>query len=582
MTLDLEDEGHKKEIKIEQLNFAKQLFFGRIDTSRLFPYPRVPLEERERIDLLCHKLRQFSETYIDPISIDRDAKIPEEILYGLGKLGLLGLNIPQQYGGLGMSLTAFCRALEVTSQRCGSTTAFLIAHQSIGYRGILLFGTQEQKQRWLPSIAKGETIAAFALTEENAGSDPNSIETKAIYDSAKNVFYLTGKKRWITNGSFAKIFTVLAKTEVETSLGKKQKITAFLVTSDMPGFKLIESAEDKIGMRGIQSSSLEFDHMAVPAENILGQLGEGVKVVLSVLNYGLITIGASCTGPAKLLVDHSFKYARERLQFQRPLSSFALIKHKLAMLAAQAYAIDAVTYFTAGRVDAGKTDFMLEAAIVKVFSTESLLKMIFDTMEIFGGKSMFKAWPFELMLRDSLPNLFVEGSNDVLRLFLSSTGINEVNVNFNNFIEALKNPFSIEAREGGKSIFKLFWPASIEVNSPTLKKEAKSLTREVQKLGRAVVRLLLRYKDRFSEKQLDISRIGNAVICVYAVATVISKLDSDLERAHEKQELLGCDIETAKFFCRYALKKAQNNLNALFDQQDKQAEKLSDLLIEDL
>ena len=565
------------------LSLAQQLFFGKLDESKILPYPRPSLEEKEHIDLFCHKLRQFSETHINPIEIDRQAKIPDEVIQGLAKLGMLGLSVPQQYGGLGMPLTAFCKALEVISQRCGSTAAFLTAHQSIGYKAILLYGSPEQKQKWLPNIAKGEMIAAFALTEPNAGSDTNGIETKAVYDSGKNVFYLTGKKRWITNGAIAKVLTVMAQTEVDARGGQK-RITAFIVTPDMPGFKVTEQALDKVGMRGIQSSSLEFDHMEVPAENMLGRPGEGFKIAMSVLNYGRITIGAACAGPAKILVDNAYKYANDHHQFQRPLFSFTLVKNKLAYLAAMAYAIDAVTYFTAGKVDAGEKDFKLEAAMVKVFSTEALWSMIFETMQIFGGKAMFTDLPYELMMRNCRPGMIAEGSNDVMRMFISLSGVKEVAENYNEFMQSLKNPFSGAAIVGrGIAFLKdLFWPSNVDNYSPLLKKEARLLEKAVRKMGRGVIQLLQHYGDTFEDKQIDLERIASAVIYIYTTAAVISKLDSDLERVHGKVELLGRDIETAKFFCHYALKKARQQLNALFDSQDKEAEHLSDLLIEDL
>lgn len=585
MPRDSEFEEEKIEPKkLESLSFVKQLFFGRLDQSKIFPYPRPSLEEKEHIDLLCHKLRLFSETHIDPIAIDRNSKIPDEVIQGLGKLGMLGLSVPEEYGGLGLSLTAFCKALEIISQRCGSTSAFLTAHQSLGYRAILLYGSKEQKQKWLPAIAKGEIIAAFALTELNAGSDVSSIETKAVYDHEKNVFYLTGQKQWVANGSFAKVLTVMAKTEIATTSGKKERITAFIVTPDMPGFKVIEASPDKVGMKGIQSSILEFNNMEVPAENMLGKLGEGLKVALSVLNYGRTTVGAACAGPAKILVDHAFKYAHDRQQFKHPLSSFALIKKKLAMLAALAYAIDAVTYLTAGKVDDGEKDFMLEAAIVKVFSTEALWSMIFETMQIFGARSVFTDRPYELMMRDCRPSMIAEGANDVMRMFIASTGIKEVGLRFNEFLEALKSPFASREKmgKGFHHMFDLFWPASVEIYSPLLQKEAKMLAVEVRRLGRGVTMLLLRYGRQVVDKQIDLDRIATAVIGIYTSAAVISKLDSDLERAHGKTELLGPDIETAKFYCHYALKNSRMHLKALFDPLDKSTEDLSDLLIKDL
>lgn len=585
MSYDFIDDEENNEIKTsDSVSFAKQLFFGKLDLSKIIPYPRPPFEEKERIDLFCHKLRQFSETTIDPIAIDSQSKIPDEVIHGLAKLGMLGLTVPQQYGGLGMSLTAFCKAIEVISQRCGSTSAFLSAHQSIGYKAILLFGTPVQKHKWLSLIAKGEVIAAFALTEPNAGSDANGVETKAIYDHEKNVFYLSGKKQWITNGSIAQVITVMAKTELDALQGKKESITAFIVTPDMPGFKVTEHDLDKVGMRGIQSSTLEFDNMEVPAENMLGKIGEGLKIALTVLDYGRVSVGAACAGPAKILVDDAFKYARDRHQFQKSLSSFSIVKSKLATLAALAYAIDAVTYLTSGKVDAGQKDFRLEAAMVKVFSTEALWHMIFETMQIFGGKGMFTDKPYELMMRDCRPRMIVEGSNDIMRVFISATAIKEVALQFNEFLEALKTPFNSRTfiQEMFKRIRDLFWPSKIELSSSLLDKEIRMLAIETRKLGKRVLQLLWRYGDIAVEKQLIMEHLSMTAIYLYTTSAVISKLDSDLERVYGKSELLGSDVETGKFFCRLAIKNARYHLANLFDSTDKAAENLSDHILADL
>lgn len=578
------EEETKKPKKVGSFGIARHFFFGKVDWDNILPYPRPSLEEKERIDLLCHKLRQFCETHIDPVAIDRSSKIPDEVLQGLAKMGVLGLAIPQKYGGLGLSLTGFCKVLEVVSQRCTSTAAFLSVHHSIGYKAILLFGTPEQKQKWLPAIAKGEIISAFALSETNAGSDANGVETKAVYDPERNIFLLTGKKLWITNGNIANVLTVFAKTKMETPLGKKLVMTAFIVTPDMPGFKVTDSALDKVGLRGISCSNLEFVNMEVPVENRLGKLGDGLTVAFSVLNYGRITVGATCAGPAKILVDDALKHACNRYQFQRRLSSFPLVKNKLSMIAAFAYAIDAVTYFTAGKIDAGAKDFMLEGAIVKVFSTESLWWMIFETMQIFGGKAVFSDYPYELMMRNCRLSMIAQGSNDVMRMFTSITGIMEVGLSFNAFLDSLKKPFTSRTnlKEGFKHLSELFWPARVQINSPLLQKDAKMLARAVRKLGRKVVQLLLRHGSHVIDKQLDLEHIATALIGIYTMATVISKLDSDLERVYGKAELLGHDVETAKFFCRFALKNANFHLNSLFDSQDQAAEQLSNLLMEDL
>ena len=304
----------------KKISFAKQLFFGVYDQSLVSPYPDPSLEEKAQVDRYLEELKRYVEDKIDPIAIDKTATIPREVINGLGALGLLSLTIPKKYGGLGMSQYAYCRSMEIIAARCGSTALFINAHQSVGLKALLLFGTQEQRERWLPQLSQGKSLAAFSLTEPNAGSDAAGIETKAIFDEKKNIYKITGKKQWTTNGSIADILTVMARTG--------DKITAFLVTPDMPGFKVTASALDKVGMRGSTTSNLSFENVEVPAANILGPIGGGLKVCLTVLDYGRTTFGATCTGIAKDLVGRAREHALNRYQFKRPLISFALVKKR--------------------------------------------------------------------------------------------------------------------------------------------------------------------------------------------------------------------------------------------------------------
>jgi alkylation response protein AidB-like acyl-CoA dehydrogenase len=559
--------------------FIKQLFLGHLDQSKIFPFPRVSLEEKEKIDLFCHKLRQFCETAIDPVAIDEKSYIPEEVIQGLGKLGMLGLTIPVEYGGLGFGLTGYCKAIEILSQRCSSTAAFVTAHQSIGFKAILLYGTAEQKQKWLPPIAKGEYIASFALTEENAGSDANGVETKAEYDPEKNVFYLTGRKQWITNGAFAKILTVMAKVEVDGPKGKKSEMTAFIVTPDMPGFSVVTPNLDKVGIRGIQNATLEFNRMEVPAENLLGKLGEGLRIALSVLNYGRVTIGAGCTGTAKILTDQALKHAHDRKQFSKPLSDFELVKEKISLLAALTYAMDAVTYLTAGRVDSNEKDFMLEAALVKVFATESLWHMIFETMQIFGGRSMFTEKPYGLMMRDCRPSMVVEGSNDVMRLFVALKGFKDASKDFENFSILFQDYDHFNKRW---IYFKnLMFNQTLEIYSPLLKTQTKQVSVLVKRLGRAVLKCAIKYRGEVADRQLDLNRLAKVAMYIYTMSAVISKLDSDLEKSHENLHLLGNDVDIVKYYCAFAYSKSNQLIRQLFSKNDQLVKTLSEQLIED-
>src|SRR5690606_29210149 len=249
-----------------------------------------------------------------------------------------------------------------------------------------------------PKSATGEWISAFALTEPEAGSDAANVQTRAEPTPDGRGYVLNGEKRWITNGGIAQVLTLMARTPVPGS--SETKITAFIVTPDMPGFEVVEKRMEKCGVRGTATSRLAFHDMFVPRENILGQLGKGLKIALTVLDFGRTTFGASCTGAAKFCVEHALRHTLTRKQFSQPLAEFGLVQEKLAHMQAGTYAMEACTYQTAALIDSGEGDFMLETAMLKVFSTEMLWKIIHDTFQLYGGKAYFTDEPWERMMRD--------------------------------------------------------------------------------------------------------------------------------------------------------------------------------------
>ncbi|MBV9463644.1 MAG: acyl-CoA dehydrogenase family protein, partial [Verrucomicrobiae bacterium] len=396
-------------------SFAKRLAFGTFDARRVFPYPEAKLEERGRRQELLGRLEKFLQQRVDPDWIDRHATIPHEVIQGLADLGILGMTIPPEFGGGGYNYSSYCKVIETIARRCASTALLVAVHQSIGLKALSLFGTTEQQKRWLPVMAKGEKLGAFSLTEPEAGSDAANVQTRAVYDPDKKVYRITGQKQWTTNGSIAGVLTVMARTTVETPKGPKDRITAFLVTPDMPGFQVTARALEKVGMRGSTTSNLRFDNMEVPAANVLGELGAGLKIALTVLDYGRTTFGASCTGVAKELLERAMAHAKSRRQFDRALASFPLVKKKIATMAAFTFAMEASTYLTAGLIDRHEDDIMLETAIVKVFASEALWNIVYESMQILGGRSFFTDAPFERAMRDARLNTIGEGSNEVLR-----------------------------------------------------------------------------------------------------------------------------------------------------------------------
>lgn len=561
-------------------SFAKLLYFGIVDPATIFPFPGPTAEEKNNVDAFLTRVESFAKEHINGDKIDREASIPEALIKGLGDLGVLGMTIPKQYGGLGMSQYAYCRTIEIIARYCGSTALFINAHQSIGLKAILLFGTTEQKDQWLPPLAKGEILAAFSLTEPNAGSDANGIETRAVFDIDKHVWRINGRKQWTTNGAIAKVLTVMARTEIQTPDGKQDKISAFLVTPDMPGFQVSAASLEKVGMRGSRTANLEFHDLEVPAENVLGPIGGGLKVCLSVLDYGRTTFGAACTGAAKYLLKRSIQHAVSRYQFKRPLGSFGLVKKKIGYMGAYVYAMEAATYLTASLIDRKVEDIMLESAILKVFASDKLWDSLYDTMQIYGGRSFFTTEPFERMMRDARLNMIGEGSNEVMLAFIAAVGLRDVGLELKTTVEALKTPFSEFSQLTnftGKWLQKLSTP-TIPVKSEILLPEARQLGKEIRRFGLAVSKELIAHREGIIEKQLHLERLSNCTMSIYTAMAVLSRLDSSIQNSNSLSVELENEIATGKTYCKIASECINSNLNGLNDNCDKEIEQLSDRL----
>ncbi len=559
--------------------FAQNLYFGTFDPSLAFPYPQVDKDELAQVEAYLAKVQAFVDSTINPEEIDRQASIPDEVIIGLGKLGVLGMTVPVENGGLGLSQYAYCKAVEIIAQKCSSTALFVNAHQSIGLKALVLFGTPSQRKQWLSRLAKGEMLAAFALTEPHAGSDASGIETRAVYDPQKKVYRLNGQKQWITNGSIAGLLTVMAKTEVETPTGKQDKVTAFIVTPDMPGFHIRTAALEKVGMRGSKTANLAFEDVQVPLENVLGPVGKGLKVCLTMLDYGRTTFGATCTGAGKMLLKKALQHANNRHQFNRPLASFALVKQKLATMAGLVYAMDATTYFTAGLIDARTEDIMLEAAMLKVFSSEALWLIVYETMQIYGGRSFFTDEPLERLMRDSRLNMIGEGSNEVLRAFIGVVGMRNIGMEMQDVQKALSNPFSD---------FQTLWKFGIHCLQrsrlphlpihESLQPEAKRLTKATRSFGFAITKLLIQYREEILEKQLLLDRIATSAIAIYTTTAVLGKLDAEIKEL----SVSPATSAAAKLYCHQAMDRVEQSLSALSHHRDEEIESVSDALINEV
>ena len=565
--------------RLHEMGFAKGLYFGHFQNDSLLAYP--DLEADTTTTQKVAELRQFCQDHIDPDAIDRNAEIPQEVIAGLGQLGVLGACLPREVGGQALSQTAYCRLLEVLGGHCGSTALFVNAHHSIGPRALVLFGTPEQQQRWLPKMATGEWISAFALTEPEAGSDAANVQTRAEPTPDGSGYVLNGEKRWITNGGIAQALIVMARTPVENS--SETKITAFQVTSDMPGFEVLEQRMPKLGVRGTATSRLRFNDMFVPKENILGPLGRGLRVALTVLDYGRTTFGATCTGAAKFCCARSRAHVKQRVQFGQPIASFELVKQKIARMEATTYAMEACTYQTAALIDSGAHDYMLETAILKVFNTEMLWQTLDDTFQLHGGLAYFNDQPFERMIRDARINSIGEGSNDVLRPFIALVGMRDVGLHLQGILQSLSNPLRNLGRLGGfagERLERLFSSPEVRVRSSVLTDDAAQVGKLVGKFGAHVERLLRTYQESILDRQYHLARVANAAMNLYAASCVISRLDALLTNPRPSEAQKNRELQTGRYFLRMAKRTIEQNLAKAWDNDDEQTTRFADFMLE--
>jgi alkylation response protein AidB-like acyl-CoA dehydrogenase len=539
----------------------------------LFPYPEIRPDERETADRALAEVREYVQKHLDARAIDRNAMIPQETIDGLGRIGMLGMTAPVEFGGRNLSQLAYTRLMEVVGGRCASTAVFVNAHHSIGIRALILFGTEEQKRRWLPPLVKGEQLAAFALTEPQAGSDASNVQTTATPTPDGRGYVLNGEKRYITNGGIAQVLTVMARTP-GAGKDKKKEITAFLVTPDLPGFEVLETRMEKFSIRGTATGRLAFKDMFVPKENILGAVGKGLRVALTVLDFGRTTFGASCTGVAKTCLKASVDYSKRRVQFQQPIAEFELVKKKIAYMAAHAFAMEATTAECASFIDRGFEDYMLETAMLKVWSTEALWQIVNDTVQIHGGKAFFTDEPYERMLRDARLNQVGEGANDVLRAFIAMVGIRGVGEQLLKVKDAAANllkGLGTLLGFGGDQLKARLTTPEIPVRSEQLREPAHELARRVRDFGLAVQSTLFKHRkdpDAFLFRQYIQERIADAGCELYASACTLSRLDSLLAGANGDRAALAADVQAGRYFLKLSDRHVRQSLAALTDNDD--------------
>ena len=543
-------------------SFAKSLFLGEIHEDLVFPFPKPPREEQDKIRALCSRLREIAAELIDPRKAEEERWIGDEVIAALGEGGLLGLHVPEEYGGQGLSQTGYCRVSEVFAQIDPTLSVIMGVHQSIGMKPIVLFGSDEQKARFLPDLAAGRKLAAFALTEPNAGSDVNGIETTASRQ-ADGSWVLNGEKRYIGNGSRASVLSTFARIE------DTDRFIALILESDMEGFE-VGHRYDTMGLRANDLRHLHFKGVRIPAENVIGEPGDGFKIAMHTLNNGRMSLGTGSVGGTKILLDKVIDHVKERRQFGMPLAEFELVQDKIGWMVSYLFGLEAMAYMTTGLVDAGVPDYSLESAIVKVSATEFLWYGTNRALQLKGGAGYMRDEPYEKVLRDTRIFPIFEGANDVMRAFIALSGMKPVGEKLGELAELdWSSPIGsigVLAEYVGGRIQREVRPDRITKAHEDLKPLADDLADQVKELRSHSEGLLREHRKGIMERQFQQKRIADAVSDVYAQIAVLSRVSAHLDE--HGVEPSGQERYIAQTFCTRAARRVRQNFGQIERNDD--------------
>jgi acyl-CoA dehydrogenase family protein 9 len=559
-------------------SFTRGIFSGVIHDELLFPFP-APLDKRnpEEAAVVRRLMREIdrmeSANIIDPAKFDEDETVSEEVIAEFGRVGLLGLTIPKQYGGLELSATAYARVFERISAVDPSLAVLVGVHCGLGSKAVVLYGSDEQKARYLPRLARGETLAAYALTEPETGSDAQNIRTTARLSEDGTKWILNGHKIWIGNAHRAGVIATFAQTPVERRGETVMRSTAFILRPDMPGFKVLGTVR-KLGIRGSTQAELLYENLEVPVDHVLGSVGKGFTVAVHVLNAGRLTLAAGCTSGAKKMVGEMARYAEQRIQFGHPLAHFEITQRKLAHFAADAYAADAMLGVLAALADNSEMDFSLEAACAKVFASELIWNVSDEMVQVAGGRGFVKPYPYERILRDSRINRIFEGANEVLRLFIALNGIQGPAESLTEVGAALRRPMRNLGLLTGFATSRIrgILGATDKVDTrlhPRLNRHKDFLEKHVADLKSATEKAITRHRREIVDRQLVLERLANMAIELLATACVISRTQSLIDAKGEEgaeREISLCDLFCVESGLRF--KDARDTLGSLSEATD--------------
>lgn len=575
----------------EEMGFIKNLFWGRIREEVVFPYPEVSPAEKAKTDALLAELNDYLDHEHPAIQIDQEQFIPEWAVQRLFEMGVMGMTVPEAYGGLGLGVASYNRVLEAIGRRCGSTAVMVSAHQSIGCKALMLFGTDEQKKTYLPMVAR-EKLSGFCLSEPNVGSDAAGQQTRCEYLEDEGVYVLNGEKKWITSGAISGLLTVMANQIVtDPKTGKEKKVvTALIVTPDMEGVEFFQKNRSKTGIRGTWQARIRFTDVRVPKENRLHKEGQGLKVALTCLNYGRCTLSAGVTGAAKRAAEQATKWVQTRYQFQRPLADFELVQQKVAEMHARVFAMDAMLYMVCGMLDRHDTDIMVETAACKLFCSDEGWKVIDDAMQVMGGDGYMTEHEFERLWRDNRIHRIVEGSNEVMQSFIFAYGGKQLAEYMLGLLNTVQWSDDETLGENvGRILSGAFKPATVRAGTPlateiflgkkvarpdvtrvhpSLRSFADRLGAHVQTHTREFKLASRRLEERIVNAQAVQARLADNATLMFAWACVLSKLDQGLARAErgaewERDKLAGLH------FMHLAHEQIERNVRELSHNSDE-------------
>ena len=560
---------------------AKGLFCGEIVQSCFWPFPELTDEQKEMLGMVLDSVDRFLEDKQDDFrQWDEAGQQPEEFVQGLRDLGLFGLIISEEYGGIGLSNAGYSRVLQQSSRYDSSVSLTIGAHSSIGMKGLLLFGTDAQKEKYLPRLASGEMTAAFCLTESGSGSDAASIKTKATRNS-NGGWTLNGEKIWITSGGIANFYTVFARTDSDAG-----KISAFIVERDSPGVS-IGRKEDKLGIRASSTTTVSLADVKVPAENLLGEEGKGFKIAMSILNNGRTGLGGGAVGGMKTCIALASKQAVERKQFGRSIAEFGLIKKKIAEMTVDCFAAESAVRMVSHYIDSGYTDYSVEAAISKVFASEAMFRAANESLQIAAGNGFMKEFPYERIMRDSRILTIFEGTSEILRLFIALSGMKDAGVLLQELKSAtddiFNNPikgFGLLSDYAGRRIThvtSLGQDRIIAAVPEVLRDDALIFEKYTLELARMTDVLLRRHGKSIIEKQFALQRAADVVIDLFVGLSVLSRVSAMTPDDSEQYQQA---LSIAHIFSQRAKRRMNRHLRAMLRNEDESAKSLADYIFD--